>query len=353
MPNVHVQVANKSRVQVSLIGTVRLNLVDDAGKPYTMLLRNVHYSPEFSNSLLSVDEMYKQHRIKTVFGGENHMLLPSGEKIPLQQDGTRNFQLHAYAMVSANARVWHRRFMHVSAGALRRLGHIISDLSAVKDGDFSDCDARLQGAARKIPTFVQPRRPRRYNTFGKTTEFTHFGQRIASDLCGPFPDGNHGEIYAIVFHDSYTKYISVYTIPDKTKETVLEAFQQFITDHSDKLSQGIGHFWTDNGGEYLNKDMEAFCEEICVKRNFTVPYKPDQNPYAERAWGTVLRKVRTSLHDSGLSESFWPDFIQHAALIHNILPNANGNTPYEMVHGKQYDYQRLRRPVEWPRPTHT
>ena len=26
----------------------------------------------------------------------------------------------------------------------------------------------------------------------------------------------------------------------------------------------------------------AFCEEICVKRNFTVPHKPDQNPYAER-----------------------------------------------------------------------
>jgi len=199
------------------------------------------------------------------------------------------------------------------------------------------------GGSTQNSTFSQPRRPRRYNSFGKS-EFTYFGQRIASDLCGPFPTGENGETDAIVFHESDSKYIVVYAIPDKTKETVLSAFQQFISDHSDRLPNGVGHFWTDNGGEYLNKDMDAFCEEICIKRSYTVPYKPDQNPYAERAWGTLLRKVRTSLHDSGLSESFWPYFIQQAALVHNILPDANGNIPYDTVHGKQYDYQRLRRP---------
>ena len=61
-------------------------------------------------------------------------------------------------------------------------------------------------------------------------------------------------------------------------------------------------------------------------------------------WGTVLRKLRTSLIDSNVPESFWPDFIQQAALIHNILPDANGNIPYETVYGKQYDYHHLRRP---------
>ena len=155
-------------------------------------------------------------------------------------------------MVADSARLWHRRFMHVSAPALRRLGHIIPELAA--ECNFSDCNACLQGGARKIPTFVQPRRPRKYNSFGKN-EFTYFGQRIASDLCGPFPKGNHGELYAIVFHDSYSKYIALYALPDKSKETVLTAFQQFLSDHSDRLSQGVGHFWTDNGGEYLNKNV--------------------------------------------------------------------------------------------------
>ena len=146
-PDVSVRVANKSAVRVALIGTVKLNLADANGKPYTLLLKNVHYSPDFSGNLLSVDEMHRQHKVQTVFGGSSHMLLPDGAKIPLQQDAGRSFQLHAYAMVSANAQLWHRRFMHVSAAALKRLSHVIAELSSVKDGDFSDCDACLSGGA--------------------------------------------------------------------------------------------------------------------------------------------------------------------------------------------------------------
>mmetsp|Transcript_30269 Transcript_30269/g.78511 ORF Transcript_30269/g.78511 Transcript_30269/m.78511 type:complete len:205 (-) Transcript_30269:16-630(-) len=98
----------------------------------------------------------------------------------------------------------------------------------------------------------------------------------------------------------------------------------------------------DNGGEYLNKDMDAFCEEIAVRRSFTIPYKPDQNPYAERAWGIVLRKVRTSMVDSNLPEEFWTYAIKQAALVHNILPDLQGNIPYELVHQQPFDYHRLR-----------
>ena len=32
---------------------------------------------------------------------------------------------------------------------------------------------------------------------------------------------------------------------------------------------------------------------VCVKRSITVPYMPQQNPYAERTWGDLLRKIRS------------------------------------------------------------
>ena len=103
----------------------------------------------------------------------------------------------------------------------------------------------------------------------------------------------------------------------------------------------MGNFWTDGGGEYLNSDMDAFCEEICIKRNITVPYNPVQNAYAERTWGTLLRKVRTCMHESGIPDRFWPYAVQQAALVHNVVVDENGISPYYRLHSEHFEYSRL------------
>jgi len=97
-PNKKVQVANKQFVPVQLVGTVRLTLTDTDGKPYTILLRNVYYSPDFSCNLLSVEELYKQHGITTKFGAECELNTRDGTSIPLPRSGERQYWLHAYAV---------------------------------------------------------------------------------------------------------------------------------------------------------------------------------------------------------------------------------------------------------------
>ena len=338
-PDKKVQVANKQYVHVQLVGTVRLTLTDKDGKPYTILLRNVYYSPHFSCNLLSVEELYKQHGITTKFGAECELSTRDGASIPLPRSGQRQYWLHAYAAAAVDPELWHRRLMHIGAKAMQRMQKCVPGIVA-PDGNLK-CDACLQGGSTKLPFGTPDRRIKVAESFIKRKKFTAFGQRIASDLCGPFPDGIDGEKYAIVFHDSYSKYIAVYTLRDKTKETVLGAFQRFLSEHSDYLPNGVREFWTDNGGEYINADMDQFCEEICVTRSKTVPYAPPQNPYAERAWGTVLRKVRTALVDSGAQDKFWPQAIVQAALVHNIVCDENCKTPYECVHGEKFDYSRL------------
>ena len=110
---------------------------------------------------------------------------------------------------------------------------------------------------------------------------------------------------------------------------------------SDFPSMRRVHSWYYNGGEYRSSDFDQFCDEICVKRSYTVPYNSWQNPYAERAWGTVLRKVRTSLVDSGLSDKYWSYAIKHAAVVHNVLCDEECKSPYEIVHRKDFDYLSL------------
>ena len=338
-PNKRVQVANGQFVEVMCTGTVRVTALDHTKQPYTILLHNVHYSPDFSANLLSTDELYRQHGITTKLGGSNYLKTPSKLRIPIDKSSNQ-YKLHCFRVADETAMLWHRRLMHIGTKAMCRMQKVIPGL-CMQNTEFSDCDACLQGGSKRKPMQTSEPRPSRRVTGDRHDRFRNFGDRIASDLCGPFPKGLDGELYAINFVDTATGYTAVYCIPDKTKETVLSVFQRFLSDHHKYLPNGVGYFWTDGGGEYLNADMDKFCEEICIKRNITVPYNPSQNPYAERTWGTLLRKMRTCTAESQLPDRFWPYAIQQAALIHNVVVNDNGISPYFRVHGEHFEYSKL------------
>jgi transposase InsO family protein len=344
-PGKKVQVANKQFLDVVCIGTIKLECYDRDHRPYTILLSNVHYSPDFQCNLLSVDELWKQHGISSHFSGESYLQTKDGVHLPIERD-QKEFVVHAfYAGKSLSTELWHRRLCHIGKEAMQRVQCKIGMSGSF---DYSQCDACLQGGTKRLPYGTSKRRSNpdaAFRRHAKRQRFTYFGERVACDLCDMEEQGIDGERYAILFFDSYTTYSAVYCLRDKTKETVMQAFQQFLSDHQDRLVRGVGTFWTDNGGEFQNSDMDAFCEEICTKRAWTVPYSSPQNPYAERAWGVALRKVRTCLAASGAPNSYWPYLIKHAVLVHNIIPDENCTTPYEIVHGEDYDYNKLHVPL--------
>ena len=158
-PGRRVQVANKQLVDVELVGTARISLTDADGKPYEILVDNVLYSPDFSENLLSVEELYRQHKITTTFRGRHaEFRTPDGVVIPFAADERRRYQLCAN---SAKARddpwLWHRRFCHAGTTALKRMGQHIPCLRD-PNLDFSKCDACLQGGGRKLPLSARVKR---------------------------------------------------------------------------------------------------------------------------------------------------------------------------------------------------
>lgn len=335
-PDRKVLVASGHYVTVQAIGTIRLNLVDTKGKPCTVLLRNVCYSPHFTHNLLSVRELYNQHRISTSFGKSCSLRMSDGQRFRLQPTADNSYHVTAFQALTVDANMWHKRFMHAGEDHMRNVSKHIAQLQGGAQLSFPQCDACLQGGSRRHS--YKRRHPA---FFRKIKAYTYFGECISSDLCGPFPESIEGDYYAIVFHDRFTKHIAVYTLPDKTKESVLDAFEKFMLDYQDQLTRGINLFHTDNGGEYLNRDMDQFCEELCIKRSYTVPYEPPQNPYAERAWGTVLRKVRTSLADARLPDAFWSYAIRQAAVVHNAMCDSSGTSPYFRVHQTVFPYETI------------
>jgi len=55
-----------------------------------------------------------------------------------------------------------------------------------------------------------------------------------------------------------------------------------------------------------------------------------------------LRKIRSSFADSKVPHKFWPYAIEQAAIIHNVACNSDGESPYYSLHGKHFDYSKLR-----------
>nr|GEZ21044.1 putative ribonuclease H-like domain-containing protein [Tanacetum cinerariifolium] len=61
----------------------------------------------------------------------------------------------------------------------------------------------------------------------------------------------------------------------------------------------------DNGGEFRNKEMNDFCSQKGIKREFSNARTPQQNGVAERRNRTLIEAARTMMADAKLPVTFW------------------------------------------------
>jgi transposase InsO family protein len=62
---------------------------------------------------------------------------------------------------------------------------------------------------------------------------------------------------------------------------------------------------SNNGGEYTSKDFSNLCIEAGIKREFTIPYNPQQNKVAERKNRTIIKATKAMIHDQSLPMTLW------------------------------------------------
>jgi transposase InsO family protein len=64
---------------------------------------------------------------------------------------------------------------------------------------------------------------------------------------------------------------------------------------------------SDNGGEYTSKDFSDFCIETGIKREYIVPYNPQQNGVVERKNISVIEATKAMIHDHNLPMILWEE----------------------------------------------
>nr|GFB03541.1 hypothetical protein [Tanacetum cinerariifolium] len=84
--------------------------------------------------------------------------------------------------------------------------------------------------------------------------------------------------------------------------------------------------------EFRNKEMNDFCSQKGIKREFSNPRTPQQNGVAERRNRTLIEAARTMLVDAKLPVTFWAEVVNAACYVQNrVLVNKSQNkTPYEL-----------------------
>lgn len=113
----------------------------------------------------------------------------------------------------------------------------------------------------------------------------------------------------------------IYFLKSKESSEVLSKFKDFKALTENSYGKRIKCLRSDNGGEYTSGSFYAFCVESGIKREFCVPYNPQQNGVDERKNRTIMEATKAMIHDQDLQTFLWAEASRTIVYIQNRCPH--------------------------------
>nr|GEU34024.1 putative ribonuclease H-like domain-containing protein [Tanacetum cinerariifolium] len=123
----------------------------------------------------------------------------------------------------------------------------------------------------------------------------------------------------------------------KTKDETSSILRKFITEIENLNDLKVKIIRCDHEGQFRNKEMNDFCSQKGIKREFSNARTPQQNGVAERRNRTLIEAARTMLADAKLLVIFWAKAVNTACYVQNrVLVNkkVEENLHVEFVENK-------------------
>ena len=235
---------------------------------------------------------------------------------------------------STTANLWHRRLGHLGYANLAKLSTMVDGLN-LSAGDITAASSGVCEPCAMGKNHRQPF-PHSDNKTTKPLELIHM------DLCGPMPVSTFGgSKYVATFLDDYSGYSWTKLI--KLKSDVTELVKSLFTNLETQSGLKIITVRTDNGGEYINNELESYFDSKGIVHQTTVPYTPEQNGKAERLNRTLMEKVRSMMADCDLPAEAWGEAMYTATYLRNRSPVTNKEcTPFEVITGTKPNLSHLK-----------
>ncbi|GKD11460.1 retrovirus-related pol polyprotein from transposon TNT 1-94, partial [Tanacetum coccineum] len=230
--------------------------------------------------------------------------------------------------------LWHRRLNHLNFGTLNDLARkdLVRGLPRLKFEKDHLCSACQLGKSRKAT-----HKPKTINTI---TEVLH---TLHMDLCGPLRvQSINGKKYILVIVDDYSRFTWVKFLrsKDETPAFVINLLKQLQVG----LNKTVRFVRTDNGTEFVNKDLTDYYESVGITHEKTIPRTPQQNGVVERRNRTLVEAARTMLIFSKAPLFLWVEAVATSCYTKNrsLIHTFHNKTPYKLVHDKKPDLSFLR-----------
>ncbi|SDA04035.1 BZ3500_MvSof-1268-A1-R1_C099g00544 [Microbotryum saponariae] len=294
---------------ITAIGMGDVAFVAKTGHPIT--LRGVLHTPGLHVNLLSVSRLCDTDRVRLAFTSDGIDIAKDGRAIA---HGTRvNDGL--YLLDADHTKCQHLAFLSRSESPVplltlhRCLGHLAPSsiqkmiAAGLLDGfgaGYSDkdveefvCNACLGSKGHRLPF---------------PDSESHSAERLGlvhSDVLS-FPTPSlTGKRYLVTFLDDHSRKLWAYAIDHKSD--VFPTFQTWLAEVELETNARLRILRTDNGGEYRSNAFTEFCKSKGIRRQYSIPYTPQQNGRAERVNLSIVEGVLALLADARLPATFWDE----------------------------------------------
>nr|GEV49504.1 putative ribonuclease H-like domain-containing protein [Tanacetum cinerariifolium] len=222
--------------------------------------------------------------------------------------------------------LWHRRLSHLNFKTMNKLvrQNLVRGLPTKcfkNDHTYTAC---LKGKQHKASC-----KSKLVNSVTKPLHTLHI------DLFSPtYVSSISHKWYCLVVTDDFFRFTWTFFL--KTKDETSGILRKFITEIENLKDLKVKITRYDNGGEFRNKEMNDFCSQKGIKREFSNARTPQQNGVAKRRNRRLIEAARTMLADAKLLVTFWAKVVNTACYVQNrVLVNKSQNkTPYELFNGR-------------------
>ncbi|KAJ9535203.1 hypothetical protein OSB04_un001716 [Centaurea solstitialis] len=223
--------------------------------------------------------------------------------------------------------LWHRRMCHMNFKNMNTLVklNLVRGLPMKEFVWEENCVACLKGKQHK-----SSHKSKEINTISAPLQLLHM------DLFGPTNVMSIGKkSYCLVIIDDYSRFTWVFFL--RTKDETSGLIKSFVKRVENQTNLKVKVIRSDNGTEFKNADLNSFCDEKGIEKQYSAPRTPQQNGVAERRNRTLIEAARTMLADSKLPITFWAEAVNTACYVQNrvLVVKSKGKTPYELFKKKK------------------
>lgn len=333
----HVNVKVGDGHTIAAIGMGDIVLHTDSGVDVT--IPNCLLVPDLKLNLISVSHLDNEGFTTTFRNGVAHITY-DGDTVLVghRRENLYHVQLSAPDNECAHAALTndtlHMRLGHFALRKIRRMGDLVKGLDA---RTLMDLPKHINCEACVLAKSIRASFPASDSVTSQILELLHM------NLAGPaYVASVGGKRYMLVIVDDYSRYYHVVLL--RNKSDAFREARNWITEQERRTGLPVKRIRSDNGGEFVSGEWNAYYSESGIRHERTVPYSPEQNGKAERAVGIVKNGIRTYLLQSGLSRSYWGAAAVNFTRTRNMIPTTDAphTTPHELFFNEKPDVSRLR-----------